>query len=201
MAVDKAIDSTQLDADLESVADAIRTKGGTSAQLAFPAGFVSAIDAIPTGGGGGEVYTGTVELTNEELTEFYIPVDVSDATHFEVVAYCDRTGTVSGGVVAYDAEPIVSTLYTSSNPFIWYYAAREFIPARQMKRDDNNYASNNNPQNVSYCHTYRGNNGTRLGLNYDVVSGTRIKINASNAARRFCRAGLYSRFVYTVVKY
>lgn len=51
MAVDKLVDSTQLDTDLTSVANAIRTKGGTSAQLAFPAGFVQAIDAIPTGGG------------------------------------------------------------------------------------------------------------------------------------------------------
>jgi hypothetical protein len=39
-------------ADLTSVANAIRTKGRTSASLAFPAGFVSAIDAIETGGGG-----------------------------------------------------------------------------------------------------------------------------------------------------
>lgn len=52
MAVDKLVDSTQLDADLTSVANAIRTKGGTSADLAFPAGFVSAVQAIPTGGGG-----------------------------------------------------------------------------------------------------------------------------------------------------
>lgn len=33
-------------ADLTSVADAIRAKGGTSAQLAFPDGFVSAVQAI-----------------------------------------------------------------------------------------------------------------------------------------------------------
>lgn len=46
MAIDKAIDSTQLDADLTSVANAIRTKGGTSASLAFPAGFADAIDDI-----------------------------------------------------------------------------------------------------------------------------------------------------------
>lgn len=52
MAVDKLVDSTQLDTDLTSVANAIRTKGGTSASLAFPAGFVSAVNAIPTGGGG-----------------------------------------------------------------------------------------------------------------------------------------------------
>lgn len=43
------------DTDLTAVANAIRTKGGTSAQLAFPAGFVSAVEAIPTGGGGATV--------------------------------------------------------------------------------------------------------------------------------------------------
>lgn len=38
------------DTDLEAVADAIRTKGGTSTQLEFPSGFVGAIDAISGGG-------------------------------------------------------------------------------------------------------------------------------------------------------
>lgn len=51
MAADKLVDSTQLNTDLTSVANAIRTKGGTSASLAFPSGFVSAIAAIPSGGG------------------------------------------------------------------------------------------------------------------------------------------------------
>jgi len=37
--------------DLTSVADAIRTKGGTSSSLAFPNGFVSAINDISGGGG------------------------------------------------------------------------------------------------------------------------------------------------------
>ena len=40
------------DTSLASVADAIRSKGGTSDALVFPDGFVSAISAIPTGGGG-----------------------------------------------------------------------------------------------------------------------------------------------------
>lgn len=52
MAVDKLVDSNQLDANLTSVANAIRAKGGTSDSLVFPAGFIDAIDAIPTGGGG-----------------------------------------------------------------------------------------------------------------------------------------------------
>lgn len=51
MALDKLVDSTQLDADLTSVANAIRTKGGTSASLAFPTEFVQAIADIPSGGG------------------------------------------------------------------------------------------------------------------------------------------------------
>ena len=37
--------------DLTSVANAIRTKGGTSASLSFPDGFVTAIGNIETGGG------------------------------------------------------------------------------------------------------------------------------------------------------
>ena len=52
MALDKAIDSAQLDANLTTIADAIRTKGGTSDALVFPAGFVSAVQAIQAGGGG-----------------------------------------------------------------------------------------------------------------------------------------------------
>ena len=52
MAVDKLVDSTQLDSDLTSVANAIRAKSGGSSQLAFPAGFVSEIGNIPSGGGG-----------------------------------------------------------------------------------------------------------------------------------------------------
>lgn len=36
------------DTSLVAVANAIRTKGGTSAQLAFPNGFISAVEAIET---------------------------------------------------------------------------------------------------------------------------------------------------------
>lgn len=37
------------DTDLTSVANAIRTKGGTSASLVYPAGYVNAINALPVG--------------------------------------------------------------------------------------------------------------------------------------------------------
>lgn len=73
MAVDKLVDSAVLDANLKAVANAIRTKGGTSAQLAFPAGFVSAVQAIPTG----VTPTGTKQIsitqngvTTEDVTNY-----------------------------------------------------------------------------------------------------------------------------------
>ena len=49
MAFDKVIDSAQLEADLTTVADAIRTKGETTEPLAFPYGYKSAIESIEVG--------------------------------------------------------------------------------------------------------------------------------------------------------
>jgi len=46
MSENKLVNSTQLDADLTNIANAIRMENGTSTQLAFPAGFVNAINAI-----------------------------------------------------------------------------------------------------------------------------------------------------------
>ena len=75
MAYDKVIDSSKLDSDLTSVADAIRSKGGTSEALAFPAGFVSAIAAIEAGGsgGGGEVTPPTTPTDGK--TRVYIHLE------------------------------------------------------------------------------------------------------------------------------
>lgn len=43
------MDYLTTDTELTSIADAIRTKGGTSASLVYPAGFISAINAISGG--------------------------------------------------------------------------------------------------------------------------------------------------------
>ncbi|MEF2837516.1 MAG: hypothetical protein U0N82_07300 [Oscillospiraceae bacterium] len=49
MANYELVNADQLDADLTSVGNAIRSKGGTSEKLSFPSGMVSAIGAISTG--------------------------------------------------------------------------------------------------------------------------------------------------------
>lgn len=101
MAIDKVVDSTQLDADLTSVANAIRTKGGTSGSLAFPAGFVSAVQAIPTGGGGVRKLTLVSENTNTKVpvirgiwdTELdEIVVDCNHLNVFPAPNYCAVSG-------------------------------------------------------------------------------------------------------------
>lgn len=51
MSLDALVDSTQLDNDLEDIADAIRAKSGSSSLLAFPNGFISEIGNIVSGGG------------------------------------------------------------------------------------------------------------------------------------------------------
>lgn len=75
MAVDKLVDSAVLNSNLTSVANAIRTKGGTSEQLAFPAEFVSAIGAIPSGGGGLSLLnSGTYTQATGGISTINIPV-------------------------------------------------------------------------------------------------------------------------------
>ena len=50
MATYKVVDAEQLNADMSSVADSIRTKGGTTDALAWPDGYKTAIGSIPSGG-------------------------------------------------------------------------------------------------------------------------------------------------------
>lgn len=74
MALDKVIDSAQLDANLTAVADAIRTKGGTTEALSFPSGFVSAVEGIQAGGGGDDVLESIldrtiVDFSNSKITK------------------------------------------------------------------------------------------------------------------------------------
>ena len=81
MAYDKLVDSVQLDSDLTSVANAIRGKTGGSVMLAFPADFVSAINNIPSGGGGQYAMFGpNTEYLGRKVTDI---VNLKDDTDFD----------------------------------------------------------------------------------------------------------------------
>ena len=106
MAMDKAVDSAQLNADLTTVADAIRTKGGTQAQLAFPAGFVSAVQAIEgapdlnivvtTGAGASVTATkGTLSVSGTADSTGVCTLTVPEAGVWSITCTLD-SATVSG---------------------------------------------------------------------------------------------------------
>lgn len=90
------------DWDLEAVADAIRAKGGTSEQLAFPAGFVDAIEDIQTGPA---AHTVTVQLTHPNHPEGFGSCVLRDggANGEQVGEITSATGsatvTVSAGIL------------------------------------------------------------------------------------------------------
>lgn len=111
MAYDKAVDSAQLDADLTSVADAIRAKGGTDVQLAFPSGFVSTIQGIVTGGGNAEIIAQDVIIATESMTLYEILNAV------EVKAVYKNSLFLMG---CYDDVAPDKGSYTISNYFIWH---------------------------------------------------------------------------------
>lgn len=99
MAYDKAVDSAQLDADLTAVADAIRTKGGTDAQLAFPSGFISVAQAIECAGQVAEI------IPAQNTTQISIPIDAQgDKLALGI------SSNVSG---AGDVERVVSVAYSN----------------------------------------------------------------------------------------
>lgn len=95
MALDKLVDSTQLDNNLTSVANAIRAKSGGTGQLAFPAGFVSEIGNISTGGGG-ITPTGTKEIT---ITENGTTTE--DVTNYASAAITVNVPSSGGGDPVY----------------------------------------------------------------------------------------------------
>lgn len=116
MAADKLVDSTQLDTDLTSVANAIRTKGGTSAALAFPAEFVSAIEAIETGGGGG----------NGEYKKLYT-LTLAEAVHAVQVDFDPLW-------VSYDILNVVIQIPTPYND--WVYVAYNATSSSSFAKRD-----------------------------------------------------------------
>ena len=68
MAYDKVVDSTVLNAGLTQIAGAIRVKTGTGGTLAFPSGFVSAIEGL-SGGSATEPYIEETYDANGQLID------------------------------------------------------------------------------------------------------------------------------------
>ena len=98
------------DTELTSVANAIRTAGGTSSLLTFPNGFTNAINNISGGGGGGSSDFSTAEVTivnnlGMPIAVFGAIVTEEDDEFFTInnwsVLYSDRIQVVMYKGLAY----------------------------------------------------------------------------------------------------
>lgn len=123
MSVDKLVDSTQLDADLTSVANAIRTKGGTSASLAFPADFLTAIAAIPTGGGSSVESGSFTPATNSSHT-----FEMGSLKHLAFLAETSPYGsgfrTMAAGIIDIDNNSAAVRSSSNGSSAAGWYGAR-----------------------------------------------------------------------------
>lgn len=96
------------DTELTSIADAIRTKGGTSASLEFPTDFVSAIGNIPSGGGSAK--TVSISLAYGQHTSKFVSFTIYETTD-------GVKGNQIGSIATADGSTTV-TVSSSANGFV-----------------------------------------------------------------------------------
>ena len=99
MAKYKVVDVEKLDAALSSVANTIRTKGGTTESLPFPQGFVDSVGAIKTGGGTEEIEqiideSGVLDSIDETVTVTEKVEQLIDKANVKGIIFSDFTGGV-----------------------------------------------------------------------------------------------------------
>lgn len=133
MALDKLVDSAALDSDLTSVANAIRAKGGTSGTLAFPAGFVSAVEAIP------KKEAVFWHQDSEAVRNYLAQVDYSGVayTETEINNYAPTptvpaTNTKPSGKTV-DGETFYNDVPNAATPFATANAAGTLTPLDQVR--------------------------------------------------------------------
>jgi hypothetical protein len=156
MAYDKVVDSSVLDAGLKQIADAIREKGGTSDNLAFPQAMADAIAAIEAGGGG-DVIVETGSITTA--------ADSSDGTPITF----DLSGNpgVRPDIFVWLKTP--STSYTKNDSFV----AQLVIY---------NHETNNDGRDLFKVYSYGYNNSSSTSFAPWLVKNTTIDVEIDKGA-------------------
>lgn len=116
MAIDKAIDSTEFDSKLTTVADAIRSAGGTTEPMSFPSGMVEAISSLSSGGGGTEELSALLKIFG--CSDYEISVVQEDTLYSE-----QRINI-----------PITNETLKSSLRFILIPGTNSLFPANAIKK-------------------------------------------------------------------
>ena len=102
MALDKVVDSAALDAEMTSVANAIRAKTGNTDMLAWPNGFLAAIAEITGGGGAGLAYDMGEFVLDADTKGFKLslPHNLGEIPEFILVWTDDFAGLSEGNPAA-----------------------------------------------------------------------------------------------------
>ena len=144
MAIDKAVDSAALDAGMLSVADAIRAKAGTTGQLAWPDGFITAISGIETGGGGASWVTISETLPNAmyQLGDVNMDGSITQDDANEIMNYLSGSADFSSvqkvladvnfdrELTIFDSMRITEIINGSYTPLLKWATAVEYADAK-----------------------------------------------------------------------
>lgn len=167
------------DTSLTTVANAIRTKGGTSAQLSFPDGFASAIAALPSGGSiDVEALNVTANGTYTAPTgKAYSPVTVAvsggggtapDPTL--PVKFIDYDGTLLYSYTAAELQALTALPANPSHTGLtaqgWNYSlaqAKAQVTAMGEAIIGQNYVTSDDKTRI-YCHFEAGRLAPYLGI-------------------------------------
>jgi hypothetical protein len=168
-------------ADLTAVANKIRSKGGTSAQLEFPSEFISAIEAIS--GGGGSAVVQPLSVTRNGT---YNPPNGVDG-------YAPVTVDVSGGSIANGTTAPTASQGSDGD----IYVQKRLLPSDvtfvdYLQGDGNQYILTDHYAGYEtglYVEMTPSGNSFAVGARYNNNPSRAIAIMADTAARAFADRG------------
>lgn len=109
----KMVDTDQLEADLTTVADKIRAKGGTYEALDFPDGFAAAVESLSAGGAEALIASGT-----SVQSQGYINAECGFAPDVVVLRKNESFDGVPFGAAAYFIQEYGVTKVTTAIPIV-----------------------------------------------------------------------------------
>lgn len=158
MAIDKLVDSSQLDNNLTLVANAIRTKSGTTTNLAFPTDFITAINAIS--GGGGSVTWETMADQTCTITT-YDGMRIITINGYDEPLSADETYRITWGDTQYICNTIVDPVGFTQDG---YYIGNAGVFGSQYEDTGEPFA------------LYRTSSSRLIGATEDTASSVYVKI-------------------------
>jgi hypothetical protein len=196
----KLVNATSLDNGLTSIADAIRIKGGTSADLAFPAGFVSAVEAIPTGGG--ENFKLLINDATGTAAQWNIPSmqnSLSANGVIEIKITDSNPATDYGNIISLGSEAQLSS-YNNNSVIHFYHIYSDNGTIDKIKSYCNGTAydqeiDSSSQVTIKIENGYIYVNGIQIGpLPSSIQNLTSISIGSKEGHKRF--QGTYNKISY-----